>query len=396
MLARDYDVRLARYQGSARRRRRARRSRISTRNSGPTASTDRRPLASGPIRRSRPSSSRFADVGRWQGAVDGSYRTHGDHFIYDVRQPSLSESRTARTPSRCRVACATSLDPRTQMSFGVSGGRDTIDSSNLGDHGLHARERLCRACDAPSARRAGRPAGRPGGRLHPLRNLVESLDCRERMGVASTLKWRASGGHAFRVPTFTELYYRDPNHQASEDLSPETAWSATSVSTRSRTAGPPAPPCSAAGSRTSSTGCARRRPTDGGRPTSATSRRAGVEDGLRAVRDARDRHVARATPGSTRRPTRSICCRNTCSTTLVIRPCSPRPRPGDRSRSAHVSNTSSARTVATTGCSIFGSGGRSAAGGIYAEAANLLDTSYEEIRGVAMPGRWVKAGVRVR
>ena len=28
----------------------------------------------------------------------------------------------------------------------------------------------------------------------------------------------------FRVPTFTELYYHDPNHQASPDLRPESAW----------------------------------------------------------------------------------------------------------------------------------------------------------------------------
>jgi iron complex outermembrane receptor protein len=33
-------------------------------------------------------------------------------------------------------------------------------------------------------------------------------------------------GHAFRIPSFTELYYRDPNNEASSGLKPETAWSA--------------------------------------------------------------------------------------------------------------------------------------------------------------------------
>jgi iron complex outermembrane receptor protein len=37
---------------------------------------------------------------------------------------------------------------------------------------------------------------------------------------------RAAVGRAFRIPTFTELYYRDPNHQASADLRPERAWGA--------------------------------------------------------------------------------------------------------------------------------------------------------------------------
>jgi vitamin B12 transporter len=43
---------------------------------------------------------------------------------------------------------------------------------------------------------------------------------------SSRVRLRASGGHAFRVPTFTELFYGDPNHQGAGALSPETAWSA--------------------------------------------------------------------------------------------------------------------------------------------------------------------------
>ena len=33
---------------------------------------------------------------------------------------------------------------------------------------------------------------------------------------------------------------------------------------------------------------------------------------------------------------------------------------------------------------------------IYLQVANLFDRRYQEIRGVDMPGRWVKAGVRIR
>jgi iron complex outermembrane receptor protein len=40
------------------------------------------------------------------------------------------------------------------------------------------------------------------------------------------IRLRSSVGRAFRIPTFTELYYRDPNHQASSALKPESAWSA--------------------------------------------------------------------------------------------------------------------------------------------------------------------------
>jgi len=30
------------------------------------------------------------------------------------------------------------------------------------------------------------------------------------------------------------------------------------------------------------------------------------------------------------------------------------------------------------------------------DASNLLDTNYQETRGVQMPGRWIKAGISVR
>jgi iron complex outermembrane receptor protein len=40
------------------------------------------------------------------------------------------------------------------------------------------------------------------------------------------IRLRSSVGRAFRIPTFTELYYHDPNNQASASLKPESAWSA--------------------------------------------------------------------------------------------------------------------------------------------------------------------------
>jgi outer membrane receptor protein involved in Fe transport len=33
---------------------------------------------------------------------------------------------------------------------------------------------------------------------------------------------------------------------------------------------------------------------------------------------------------------------------------------------------------------------------LFVDGSNLLDATYEEIRGVAMPGRWIGAGVQWR
>jgi iron complex outermembrane receptor protein len=38
------------------------------------------------------------------------------------------------------------------------------------------------------------------------------------------VRLRASGGRAFRVPTFTERYYQDPANLARPEVGPETAW----------------------------------------------------------------------------------------------------------------------------------------------------------------------------
>jgi outer membrane receptor protein involved in Fe transport len=43
---------------------------------------------------------------------------------------------------------------------------------------------------------------------------------------AAPLRLRASAGRAFRAPTWTERYYRDPVHAASPDLEPERSWTA--------------------------------------------------------------------------------------------------------------------------------------------------------------------------
>jgi hypothetical protein len=33
---------------------------------------------------------------------------------------------------------------------------------------------------------------------------------------------------------------------------------------------------------------------------------------------------------------------------------------------------------------------------VYADVANAFDQGYQEVRGVDMPGRWIKVGLRLR
>jgi len=152
------------------------------------------------------------------------YRTHGDRFLYDIRAPGFFEN-THRTHAAGAMAKARRiLDHAFALALGAEVGGDWIRSSNLGDH----------AYVRTSLYGEGQWTPRSTVVLYPgLR-----VDCYSRFGVALSpsvsgswwikprLRLRSSAGRAFRIPSFTELYYRDPNHQAESALKPESAWAA--------------------------------------------------------------------------------------------------------------------------------------------------------------------------
>ncbi len=152
------------------------------------------------------------------------YRTHGDRFLYDIRRPGLFEN-VHRTHAAGAMAKTRRMLGR-DFSLAVGGelGGDWIASSNLGNH-AYARMSLF----GEGHWMAGKSAA-----LYPgLR-----FDYYSRFGIAANpslsgswwiiphLRLRSSVGRAFRIPTFTELYYRDPNHEAKSSLKPESAWAA--------------------------------------------------------------------------------------------------------------------------------------------------------------------------
>jgi iron complex outermembrane receptor protein len=167
---------------------------------------------------------RYARGDRWYATADASYRTHGDRFIYDERNPSLSQSRHRTHALATNVQWHGTASPRTQISIAASGGHETIASSNLGDHafsrgslGAEIRQSL-----------GSRIVLHPGIRVDTYSRFGTSWSPSVAVSgwTSRHVRLRASSGHAFRVPTFTELFYVDPNHQAAGALAPETAWSA--------------------------------------------------------------------------------------------------------------------------------------------------------------------------
>jgi outer membrane cobalamin receptor len=161
---------------------------------------------------------------RWQGSIQTAYRTHGDHYIYDERNPALSDNRHRTHAVSAQAKLHYAASSTTQISVGTEVGQDWIRSTNLGDHDFGRGSVFTEWRQYVGDRVVLHPGlrfdayNRFGSAWSP--SLAASL------WSSSRVKWRASTGHAFRVPTFTELYYHDPNHLASNNLDAERAWAA--------------------------------------------------------------------------------------------------------------------------------------------------------------------------
>jgi iron complex outermembrane receptor protein len=110
------------------------------------------------------------------------------------------------------------------VTAGVEGGADWIRSSNLGNHAMQRvsafgewRHALAAEAQIDASVRVDRYS-EFGAAWSPA------------VGVGwwpvSMLRLRGSAGRAFRVPTFTERYYSDPAHLARSEIAAETAWAA--------------------------------------------------------------------------------------------------------------------------------------------------------------------------
>jgi outer membrane cobalamin receptor len=158
----------------------------------------------------------------WQLGATASYRTHGDHFLFDVRRPGVSENRHRTHAVLTALRASRAAGTRGSITTGVEVGADWVRSTNLGDHDTRRVSGFAEWRYAPTAS-TQLDAG--------LR-----VDRYTEFGTASSpslgLGWwpldgvrlRASAGRAFRVPTFTERYYSDPANFARPEVHAETAW----------------------------------------------------------------------------------------------------------------------------------------------------------------------------
>ena len=114
------------------------------------------------------------------------------------------------------------LSANTTLHYGVEGYNDSILSNNLGRHD-RGRAAAYVSLDARALKRFSFSIGA----REEVWQLFRAQLCPTVAGGAwLTSKWklRASASRAFRIPTYTELYYNDPTDIGNPNLRPEDAW----------------------------------------------------------------------------------------------------------------------------------------------------------------------------
>jgi outer membrane cobalamin receptor len=163
----------------------------------------------------------LGSAGGWNWRLEESYRTHGDHFIFNQLNPALSDNE-----HRSHAVLATFEGSRPAFggtaTVGVEGGSDWIRSTNLGDHST-SRVSGFGEWRRPIAKTAQLDATLRVDRYDEF-GTAWSPSLGAGWWPTQRLRLRASAGRAFRVPTFTERFYSDPANLARADVGPEHAW----------------------------------------------------------------------------------------------------------------------------------------------------------------------------
>jgi iron complex outermembrane receptor protein len=159
----------------------------------------------------------------WVAVVRGAVRNHHDHFRWDINRPGFAENRHRTDAAEVSASVARGWSGGRRATFGVTAGGDRVRSSNLGNH-TYSRAGVFGELLLPTA---GRAVTQVGLRVDDYSTFGSSASpsIGSSVQVSPAVRVHASVSRAFRVPTFTELYYSDPANLGSPDLRAERGWS---------------------------------------------------------------------------------------------------------------------------------------------------------------------------
>ena len=154
--------------------------------------------------------------------IAAALRRHTDLFDLFRSNPGLYENRHEDKRWDAALRRAEPLGRNAKLFWGVEGDRESIQSNALGDH-ARSRGAVYASFDQRAFRRLSFSLG--------AREEIYSGHGAEFSPGASMGYWLGRGfkahgaaSRAFRLPDYTDLYYRDPANIGNANLRPETAW----------------------------------------------------------------------------------------------------------------------------------------------------------------------------
>jgi iron complex outermembrane receptor protein len=155
-------------------------------------------------------------------SFDFAYRRHSDLFVLFRDDPAIYTNHHHDQDFQTSLRRSDPLAANTTFSYGLEAIHESIVSNNLG---IHARSRAA-AYAALDFRALKRFSLSVAAREEIYRDFSAEFSPSISGGAWLTphLKLRASASRAFRVPTYTDLYYSDPANQGNPHLLPEHSW----------------------------------------------------------------------------------------------------------------------------------------------------------------------------
>lgn len=154
---------------------------------------------------------------------DFGYRRHTDEFVLFRDDPSFYENNHIDESWQAALRRTQPLGQNSTFFYGGEGFHESIASNNLGNH---ARSHGA-AYVVYDVRALGRFSLFLGAREEVFDTGRTEFSPSVAAGVWLKPGWKlkASASRAFRLPSYTDLYYHDPATLGNPNLVPETAWS---------------------------------------------------------------------------------------------------------------------------------------------------------------------------
>jgi outer membrane cobalamin receptor len=151
-----------------------------------------------------------------------SYRRHSDLFVLFRDRPEIFTNHHSDESWQADIRRRETISSSATVSYGAEALRESIVSNNLGAH-ARSRGAVYAAVDFRALHRFSLTVS---AREEVYRSFSAELSPTIAGGVwlSHRVKLRASASRAFRVPSYTDLYYHDPANLGSPDLRPERNW----------------------------------------------------------------------------------------------------------------------------------------------------------------------------